>query len=64
MSGTKPIDSDQDGGDRLLISLLVNVKKSGLFALGADATVYVCGRPVLDRDQQILRFTDISLDVE
>ena len=64
MSGTKPIDSDQDGGDRLLISLLVNVKKSGLFALGADATVYVWGRPVLDRDQQILRFTDISLDVE
>ena len=64
MSGTKPIDSDQDGGDRLLISLLVNVKKSGLFALGADATVYVWGRPVPDRDQQILRFTDISLDVE
>ena len=51
-------------GDRLLISLLVNVKKSGLFALGADATVHVWGRPVLDRDQQILRFTDISLDVE
>lgn len=51
-------------GDRLLISLLVNIKKSGLFALGADATVYVWGRPVLDRDQQILRFTDISLDVE
>jgi hypothetical protein len=51
-------------GDRLLISLLVNVKKSGFFALGADATVYVWGRPVLDRDQQILRFTDISIDVE
>jgi hypothetical protein len=51
-------------GDRLLISLLVNVKKSGLFALGADATVYVWGRPVLDQDRQILRFTDISLDVQ
>jgi Domain of unknown function (DUF4403) len=51
-------------GDRLLISLLVNVKKSGLFALGADATVYVWGRPVLDQDQQILRFTDVTLDVE
>jgi hypothetical protein len=51
-------------GDRLLISLLVNVKKSGLFALGADATVYVWGRPVLDRDEQILRFTDITLDVQ
>ena len=64
MSGTKPIDSDQDGGDRLLISLLVNVKKSGLFALGADATVYVWGRPVLDRARQTMRLNDIALDVE
>ena len=51
-------------GDRLLISLLVNVKKSGLFGLGADATDYVWGRPVLDQDQQILRFTDVSIDVQ
>jgi len=51
-------------GDRLLISLLANVKKSGLFGLGADATVYVWGRPVLDQDQQNLRFTDVSIDVQ
>jgi hypothetical protein len=52
-------------GDRLLISLLVNVKKRGLFGFfGADATVHIWGRPVLDQDQQILRFTDVSLDVE
>jgi Domain of unknown function (DUF4403) len=51
-------------GDHLLISLLVHVKKSGLFAIGADATVYVWGRPVLDQTQQILRFTDITLDVQ
>ena len=51
-------------GDRLLISLLANVKKSGLFGLGADATVYVWGRPVLDEDQQNLRFTDVSIDVQ
>jgi hypothetical protein len=52
-------------GDRLLISLLVNVKKRGLFSFfGADATVNVWGRPVLDKDNQILRFTDIALDVQ
>lgn len=51
-------------GDRLLISLLVSVKKRGFFSIGADATVYVYGRPVLDRDRQILRFTDVALDVQ
>jgi len=51
-------------GDRLLIELLVTVKKSGLFSLGADATVYVWGRPALDQDRQILRFTDVTLDVQ
>ena len=52
-------------GDRLLISLLVHVKKSGLFSFfGADATVHVYGRPVLDQDRQILRFTDVALDVQ
>lgn len=51
-------------GDRLLISLLVHVKKSGFFGIGADATVYVWGKPVLDSVQQILRFTDVTLDVQ
>jgi len=51
-------------GDRLLISLLVRVKKSGFFAIGADATVYVYGKPALDQDRQILRFTDVALDVQ
>jgi len=51
-------------GDKLLISLLVNVKKRGLFALGADATVYVYGKPALDQANQILRFTDVNLDVQ
>lgn len=51
-------------GDRLLISLLVHVKRRGFFSVGADATVHVWGRPVLDRDQQILRFTDVALDVK
>jgi hypothetical protein len=51
-------------GDRLLISLLVNVKKRGCFSLGADATVHVWGKPVLDQGQQILRFTDVAVDVQ
>lgn len=51
-------------GDRLLISLLVHVKKRGLFAIGADAVVHVWGRPVLDQERQILRFEDIALDVQ
>lgn len=51
-------------GDRLLISLLVRVKKNGFFSLGADATVYVWGRPVLDQANQILRFSDVTLDVQ
>ncbi len=51
-------------GNRLLISLLVNVKRRGFFRVGADATVHVWGRPVLDQEHQILRFTDIALDVQ
>jgi Domain of unknown function (DUF4403) len=51
-------------GDRLLITLFVKAKKRGFFAIGADATVYVYGRPVLDADRQILRFTDLTLDVQ
>jgi hypothetical protein len=51
-------------GDRLLISLLVNVRRKGFFSFGADATVHVWGRPVLDTEHQILRFNDVELDVQ
>jgi len=52
-------------GDHLMISLLVNVKKRGFFSFfGADATLNVRGRPVLDRENQIVRFTDLALDVQ
>jgi hypothetical protein len=51
-------------GDRLLISLLVHVRKQGFFGVGADATVHVYGRPVLDAQNQILRFADITLDLQ
>lgn len=52
-------------GDRLLISLLVNVRKRGFFDFfGADASVNVWGRPVLDQQHQIVRLTDLTLDVK
>jgi hypothetical protein len=52
-------------GDRLLISLLVHAKeKTSWFGLGADATVYIWGRPRLDQQAQTLRLTDVELAVE
>lgn len=52
-------------GDRLLIALDVRAKeKKSWFGFGADATIHVWGKPVLDREQQMLRLTNISLAVE
>jgi hypothetical protein len=52
-------------GDRLLLSLRVKANENkSWFGLGAEATVYVWGRPVLDRAHQMLRLNDIALDVE
>jgi hypothetical protein len=57
--------SVEPSGDRLLISLLVNAKeKKSWFGFGADATVHVWGKPVLDQAQQTLKLTDIELAVE
>jgi hypothetical protein len=52
-------------GDRLLIALKVKANENkSWFGLGADATIYVWGRPVLDTGRQMLRLKDIALDVE
>jgi hypothetical protein len=52
-------------GDRLLISLrVVAAEKKTWFGLASEATVHVWGRPVLDRERQMLRLTDIAVDVE
>lgn len=52
-------------GDRLLISLLVRAKeKKSWFGLGAEATVHIWGRPILDQARQTLRLDDIELAVE
>jgi hypothetical protein len=51
--------------DRLLISLRVHAKeKKSLFGFGAEATVHIWGRPMLDQAQQRLRLADIQLAVE
>jgi hypothetical protein len=52
-------------GDRLLISLRVKAnEKKSWFGFGAEADVHVWGKPVLDTAQQVLRLTEIELDVE
>lgn len=52
-------------GDRLLISLLVKAREhKSWFGFGATATLHIWGKPVLDREKQILRLTDLSLAVE
>jgi len=52
-------------GDRLLISLQVKAReKKSWFGFGADANIHVWGRPKLDAAKQMLRLTDISLDVD
>jgi hypothetical protein len=51
-------------GDRLLISLLVKAHEQATwFGFDAKATVYIWVRPVLDRAQQMIRLTDMVLDV-
>ncbi len=51
--------------DRLLLSLRVKANENkSWFGLGAEATIHVWGRPVLDRARQVLRLEDVALDVE
>ena len=52
-------------GDRLLISLRVRAKETkSWFGLAGEATVHIWGKPTLDQENQIMRLTDISLDVQ
>jgi hypothetical protein len=52
-------------GDRLLVSVGVRANETrSWFGLGADATIHVWGRPILDSARQMLRLSDISLDVQ
>jgi len=52
-------------GERLLISLAVDADETkSFFNFGAQATVHIWGRPVLDQEHQLLRLADIELAVE
>lgn len=52
-------------GDQLLISLRVSAtERKSWFGFGTDANVHVWGRPVLDPKTQVLRLTDVKLDLE
>jgi len=52
-------------GDRLLISLRVKAReKKSWFGFGAEANIHVWGKPQLDPAKQMLRLTDIVLDVD
>jgi Domain of unknown function (DUF4403) len=52
-------------GDRLLISMRVKAReKKSWFGFGAEANVHVWGKPQLDPAKQILKLTDITLDVD
>jgi hypothetical protein len=55
----------QGAGDRLLIVLKVRARETrSWFGFTTLADVYVRGRAALDRDKQILRLTNIAIDVE
>ena len=52
-------------GDKLLIALKVKaIEKKSWFGFGASANVNIWGKPVLDQKTQVLRLTDIALDVD
>ena len=52
-------------GDRLLISLDVKAhERKSWFGFGATANVNIWGKPVLDAKTQVLRLTEVSLDIE
>ena len=69
--GSAPVEVEVRGaslaasGDKLLISLRVKAReRKSWFGFGAEATVQVWGKPALDQKNQILRLTDLTLDVE
>jgi Domain of unknown function (DUF4403) len=55
----------QASGERLLISLGIRANETRSWLhLGADATIHIWGKPVLDREQQQLHFDYVDLDVQ
>jgi hypothetical protein len=53
------------GNNQLLISLQVRAKeKESFLGLGAEATLHIWGKPLVDQVQQTLQLTDLQLAVE
>lgn len=66
-----PVDIEVRGaslaaaGEKLLISLRLKAReRKSWFGFGAEAAVHIWGKPVLDRDSQILRLADLTMAVE
>ena len=52
-------------GDRLLVSLRVKASETkSWFGFSTEATVHLLGKPTLDPNSQIMRLSDVSLDVD
>ena len=52
-------------GDRLLVSLRVKARETkSWFGFSTEAIVHLWGKPALDPGSQIMRLSDVSLDVE
>jgi Domain of unknown function (DUF4403) len=69
--GNGPVDVEVLGarlsasGERLLVSLRLKAReKKSWFGFGAEASVHIWGKPVLEEQSQILRLADISLAME
>lgn len=68
--GSGPVAATIEGvrlagaGERLLVALRVRARERSWFGLSAPADVYVWGRAVLDRENQILRLADLTVDVQ
>jgi len=69
--GNAPVEVEVRGaslaaaGDKLLIALKVKaIEKKSWFGFGASADVNIWGKPVLDPKTQMLRLTEVALDVD
>ncbi|OYX80262.1 MAG: hypothetical protein B7Y77_00810 [Bradyrhizobium sp. 35-63-5] len=52
-------------GDRILIALKVKAhERKSWFGFGAEANVHIWGKPTLDASTQVLRLTDVTLDID
>ncbi|MBI1202177.1 MAG: DUF4403 family protein [Rhodopseudomonas sp.] len=52
-------------GNRILIALKVKAhERKSWFGFGADANVHIWGKPTLDARTQVLRLTDVTLDID